>query len=51
MDAAAPLQVLFCGPLSPQPEVLERVVRAALASNAEPEENPDVTEFARRVAA
>jgi thioredoxin 1 len=44
-------QVLFCGPLPPQPEMLERVVRAALESRTADEVDPVVAAFARRAAA
>lgn len=46
-------QVLFHGPLPPQPEVLERVVRAALtaAEDGAGRVEPAVAAFARRVAA
>jgi thioredoxin-like negative regulator of GroEL len=46
-------RVLFHGPLVPQPEVLERVVRAALVSEGETANSvdPAVPAFARRVMA
>jgi thioredoxin-like negative regulator of GroEL len=45
-------QVRFHGPLPPQPEVLERVVRAALEDGAAVGTvGPEVAAFARRVAA
>lgn len=46
-------QVLFHGPLPPQPELLLRVVRAALATppDAAPPVPPEVAAFARRLAA
>lgn len=46
-------QVLFHGALEPQPEVLERVARAALgaASPAATESNPDAAALAARIAA
>jgi thioredoxin 1 len=47
-------QVLFHGALAPQPEVLERVVRAALGSAddmTEAEADPAVSALARRLAA
>ena len=42
-------QVLFHGPLTPQPEVLERVVRGALAGTDEAVVDSQVAAFARRL--
>lgn len=43
-------QVLFHGPLTPQPEVLERVVRGALAATGAAGVDPQVAALARRLA-
>jgi hypothetical protein len=43
-------QLRFAGPLTPQPETLQRVLRAALQANTPMRSSPEVLAFAQRLA-